>query len=884
MLASSMDSLPDYLLDSWDPDAKTVNELVSALSDCGIDLPGKREKKQFYVDLFREEVEPYRTKMIAKIQAIKAKTPQKYSVADNVAQEKDGKRRPTFATATPGKQPVFKEPLPPVKVEPVESSAVSGSGSSTRQTRNANGSNEKRTASASAEAKNQQDVIVISDADEESSSAAGTKKGPRAMGDLSSKLNATPAKATESQRRGTAAGSASPLPFSFKAGTPNAKAAASTTTTTAAADKSVHVVNDDEDDDGPPLEKRKPARKPWQDAAGGDRRQTIAVPPSGQSRSLLDESPRASPGKFVDFQRLATPVKALPNFRDVRHRASAPGEAILVDNSADLTWDSLLPSTSLKTPSTVKDSPGRPSDASGKTSPVKIRRPAAVPRRAKRKSSFTSMIIKTFAVLLALALAIGYALVWDRVGYRDRGTPSPKWGLHENKALDDILSRVFPMTKECPVEALCSKKTVIACEKPDHVLHRSMLVNLAAQYFGPEIVQFVLPFGLGDPYCLPDTAKLQKEARKQIQVENLISLLDDIVRRWIGRAACGERQPDPPTPLELSIHKSERTKEIIGMPVSAGRRELRAFVGNKWTDEKFDDYWSLLLMRLAEGEVAQTGDAKPNLYTTVDDSGRHRLFVSKLPPIMSWSCSIQRNLWVQARTRWFELTMTGFALILGTAFYLRQRTQARDAVIVASLVEDILDSLYEESENHRVDPVRHPVSGLSVTQVRDHFLAVAVQKTAAQPGVGEAGVATTDGQGRTRWAVADDVTRNRIWKKTSAIILRNSSVRETIMELRGEQHTVWQWIGSHALSPRAKKTMDLGAGTGMPSTYTPKPANAPMGTGATGVQQAAWEIEDESPQPFRSPSKTAPLETTQQEQATEAPAPAKKSSLYPSFF
>ncbi|KAI9316574.1 inner nuclear membrane protein MAN1, partial [Zopfochytrium polystomum] len=202
---------------------------------------------------------------------------------------------------------------------------------------------------------------------------------------------------------------------------------------------------------------------------------------------------------------------------------------------------------------------------------------------------------------------------------------------------------------------------------------------------------------------------------------------------------------------------------------------------------------------------------------TVFTNGHHRLLVSRSEPARSLSCSVRTRLLETAAANWHILLAIGTTIATATYLRMRSRARARDSAIAATIVEDVLEALHTEAESHAGDPIRHPVPGLSVVQVRDHFLEVAGRGAGSGNDGGGGGggfessqfgseyVRTQDAQLRTRWRVPDDAARDRIWAVVAARVLRNSSVRETVMELRGEPHQVWQWIGGHALSPRKKR-------------------------------------------------------------------------------
>ncbi|KAI8802188.1 inner nuclear membrane protein MAN1, partial [Cladochytrium replicatum] len=194
--------------------------------------------------------------------------------------------------------------------------------------------------------------------------------------------------------------------------------------------------------------------------------------------------------------------------------------------------------------------------------------------------------------------------------------------------------------------------------------------------------------------------------------------------------------------------------------------------------------------------------------TVLDDSGQHRLFVSRNPPERPLSCQVTRSIGGFFAGYAVEIGLTVLVTVGCMVYWRRHVSQTRENGIVYQLVEDLLDSIHEEAENHRRDPVRHPVPGLSVAQLRDHYLPPAALAANSKPTpenadlVRHGWVPMVDANGRTRWYASDARTRVRVWGKAQGYVLRNSNIRETVMEFRGEQHRVWEWIGSYALKPR----------------------------------------------------------------------------------
>jgi hypothetical protein len=878
---SMSDDLPEYLAEGWDPESASVNELVSILSERGVDIPAKREKKQFYVDLFQSEVAAKRSKIAAKLEKIRMMSPAKMTPAKasvvSALNAQSRLRDESWAPASPSASKrklkgatSFTDGSAAANAEDNGSSSASSSKATPNTVKSMKDDEEGRFSGTDDELrkspgrvkkprhkedttgsslKNSEPIVLETDDEEEVPLVASTprKRSSRSTkgkksADVGAAESSTPAKPKPVSEF------VSPQTFDFKVPTPKLKESESVERP-AESSRIFEIPSSvtESSEPAPPFAHVSSTPRRKTTAAGElpaekqtERRKTVAGTPMDQVKmSFNTNNTPGSPARFIDFQKLATPVKALPtNFVDLMGpttpapvsttkksegtpaRSKSPKRSPNRDSGRfepdeTLAWDSLLPAP--------KDSPAKETFVSAPQTPVgkpklqQARKLATVvTRRQRRAKKLTPVAVVKYIISLALVTYVTIITVfWDRLSYRDRGTLPPRLGILENKDLDSLLSRLIPTTRECPEGAVCNGKAVLSCNSPDYILQRNAFATFGARYFTAETFQFLVPFGLADPICVQDTAKLRREARKQEQADSLFNYLEDIVRYWTGRVICGEVDPDlETTPQERSMARSTKTKEVLGMPISAGKRALRKIVGSKWTDDKFEEYWGMILLRLADPAANKSSDGEGGITTTVDESGKYRLLVARREPVFSISCSVRRNIWQQVMRHWLELLATGALLLGSTVYYLRSRAAARDAVIVGTLVEDVLDSLYAESENHRTDPTRHPVPGLSVPQLRDHFLSVAVSTGTAVPNLPnlsvpasplEGAIPVLDSQGRTRWTLPDESTRDRIWKKTSTLVLRNACVRETTMEFRGDFHVVWQWIGSHALKPRPRK-------------------------------------------------------------------------------
>lgn len=264
------------------------------------------------------------------------------------------------------------------------------------------------------------------------------------------------------------------------------------------------------------------------------------------------------------------------------------------------------------------------------------------------------------------------------------------------------------------------------------------------------------------------------DARKQRQkqIDRLGGMAEDLARRWVGKAFCGE--------VSVPSWVQAEDGTILGMPLAFAREELsRSFDEG---GEGFSDLWGMFVIQLVHGDGGGK-DWRGTLTTALDGSLRHRLILSSAAPIVSLSCKI--------RGYWRMLLAIAVSPCLGLILRQRYLAELERSRIVSALVEDAQKAVYDATEAHARDPVHHPVPGLSIGQLRDHFLPVVISGRPKGEGKDQAG--------RKVWYLADETARKAIWTQVEQVISRNSNVRETSMEMKGELHRTYMWVGG--LSP-----------------------------------------------------------------------------------
>lgn len=293
---------------------------------------------------------------------------------------------------------------------------------------------------------------------------------------------------------------------------------------------------------------------------------------------------------------------------------------------------------------------------------------------------------------------------------------------------------------------------------------------------------FNLPFPFNQPQCVADNELVLQEMKQKQQLDNLVMILDNIVRRWIGNTNCGARiEPE----LKWVYAKDGH---VLGMPLSLAKTALKQRIGKAWKQDKFAEYWGLIVQRLNSGES--------DVSMLVDETHSRRMLTSSSPPIMSTWCIVKKASWKALITYSPHLIALGLTLVAGFLSFAWYKDMQHESKIVHSLITSVLDAIHSETEHHLTDPIRHPIAGLSVAQLCDHFLPKHVPEHQTD---------SKDTQGRAVFHITEEYTRNRIWAQVQKQILSNSNVRESILQVKGEPHTVWMWIGSSFLSPVKKR-------------------------------------------------------------------------------
>ena len=298
-----------------------------------------------------------------------------------------------------------------------------------------------------------------------------------------------------------------------------------------------------------------------------------------------------------------------------------------------------------------------------------------------------------------------------------------------------------------------------------------------------------LPFPFDQPACTVNKEKKRLEDKRKTRADKFVFVVDELVRKWMGDVECGSfKKQSRAYPFAFSETR------LVGVPLEPIRKEMENQVRNRWPPNEFEQTWNLFLENLQSGDVP---DGSP--LSLVGSEG-NRMFKTVHPAIISQTCRMKKSAFDLVMSYAAELSIAVVFLSVVSYLWNFRRRQLEDNRKVAVLVHDVLDLIHEESDQHLKDSIRHPIPGLSVSQLRDYLLPEVLPHTNSR--TKEA--SSVDSKGRTRWLIKDKKIRDRIWKKVRTTVLRNTSVRETAMELKGDSHAVWQWVGSSTLKPTRK--------------------------------------------------------------------------------
>ncbi|KAL2915850.1 inner nuclear membrane protein enriched at telomere/subtelomere region [Polyrhizophydium stewartii] len=807
-------ALPDYLAAAFDPARATVQQLVRILARHQVALPPSRQRKDHYVDLFRTHIAPRLDELRQAAARIAPRAPRISLVGAAAADYDDDDTLAAAAAAAAA------------AISDADDAALRGGRTPRRRSQAPQTPARRSVRSVAAPYSSG----VDSDADADLAAAAGSRQQP-AIASQTPRASAHQAFSDNNQFQSPPHRSTAPA------------TARRTSTKTAAAADGANVFSGDNPFQSPtkPVvsglvspRHRRAKSKSHQDPLEAPAPVTAAAPASFGFDGPDDDGTIGSPAIWASAHSgLATahkPPAAVPvtpaTFDSIMRdldglHAATPGKQARRRGTAGRdgsSGDAGSASSHRVAGTPAMSAAGSPT--SDRTRPYMRRKP----RLASNNSITREMVVQGMLVVGSAALAIFAALAahWQIAVHPDLAyCPADplQWPAPKPYEGWNPLGYLVPPCVSCPEHAVCSPRNVTACTG-DHIRHHSPWAAIVGQ-------DSPTAFPIGQAMCVPDAERLEKEARRQQAIAVLYGILDDVVRSWVGKAECGDIKPTQDTRFAWSARPDTfGHRPVLGMPLAIARSHLRTSVPESWSDDRFEEYWKAVFAIVVSpppqypssgsgSSQAQTSGAPAppkldSLTTILDDTAhQHRLLVSSNPPVVSMSCRVRRHIWSMALKYSLQITLTCGAIVIGMLGYIMRQQHLQERRIVAVLVEDVMDMVHGESENHHRDPARFPAPGLSIAHVQDHLLpsvAIDAPSLPASEDLDLPYATHKDPAGHTIWTIPDAHVRKRLWGLVTAEVARLTSIRKTVMEVKGQPQDLWMWVASPALSPRRSRS------------------------------------------------------------------------------
>ncbi|KAF9909765.1 inner nuclear membrane protein enriched at telomere/subtelomere region [Linnemannia zychae] len=260
----------------------------------------------------------------------------------------------------------------------------------------------------------------------------------------------------------------------------------------------------------------------------------------------------------------------------------------------------------------------------------------------------------------------------------------------------------------------------------------------------PQLLSFGNLFPLS-PICVLNKAK----EYQSLQVANAA---EQLLQIHAGNVECGmlTRDKAPVNSAEYNARRSISTGDL--------RFQLEQLKDSSIDEEDFEQYWKLALKELRR---------RPDTIAFEHGLASEER-IRSLRPRKPLGCRV-RQAFVGWALKFKFILLALTAGLIGTAavhvHIVRRRKETR---IVNGLVQNVLTKLSDQAHYYYVDRVLYPESYLPELHLRDVLLA----------------------------DVHSPARRQEIWNKVEAVVERNSNVRASSQEVRGELHRVWEWVGS----------------------------------------------------------------------------------------
>lgn len=355
-------------------------------------------------------------------------------------------------------------------------------------------------------------------------------------------------------------------------------------------------------------------------------------------------------------------------------------------------------------------------------------------------------------IWLTIAVALlGYGSWWRqekiRLGYADIG---------EQPAGDDgarlpLIEFLRPKPNPCPSHGICMNGNFVQCET-DYVPEQHPLS------FGG-----LVPLGV---QCRPDTEKLTR-------IMAIADRMNDYLREKEGMVQCGTIRASPVTGPGSVIARGFSEDQLRSLLWSEKNPNV--------PDNQFAEYLNSALQdlrsRKEDVEIEEQVESKVIADQDQEDEDSPqdviKTYFASTKPKMDVSCRMR----IESRrlAYRFRVELGSAAALAAFVAYIRGALAHRRAeqAQIAQLVQLALDKLSDQERMHYTDPVQNPQPYMATAHLRDFLLAS--EHSASK--------------------------RTKLWQGVQRVVESNSNVRTRQVDLRGEWHRVWEWVGYQSSAP-----------------------------------------------------------------------------------
>ncbi|KAG0046746.1 inner nuclear membrane protein enriched at telomere/subtelomere region [Gryganskiella cystojenkinii] len=273
----------------------------------------------------------------------------------------------------------------------------------------------------------------------------------------------------------------------------------------------------------------------------------------------------------------------------------------------------------------------------------------------------------------------------------------------------------------------------------------------------PEYILKPQLFSFGNLLPLSPVCVLNKA--KEYQSLQVADTAEKLLHNHAGNIECSMTRDS--FPANSAGYRARR-----GITVDDLRHQLEQLKSDSVSDEDFSQYWDLALRELRR---------RPNK-VSFEEGVYNEDILRSLKPSRSLGCIARQaliGLILKFKLVLGALLLSAAAGLVVKNYITRRRKASR---VINGLVQNVLTKLSDQAHYYYVDPVIYPEPYLPQMHLRDVLLA----------------------------DVHSPSQRQEIWDNVSAAVERNSNVRTSSQEYRGEPHRVWEWVGaSGVLSDQA---------------------------------------------------------------------------------